>query len=217
MWICSCSCISYLGILGWQGQLWERVWRWGSVGPALRETHHLDRENGIYSDITQIQAEAAKRELQIKSLGGRAEGISTSQWDRPDLELCPMIMTTTVSFIEHVPCVLQGVLDKEVSFRTEGLITSRTVGCQPSWRIASDEGSCMWPVPSPRFLSGTTWSAYSLQCLYWDCTVAQLLTLPNSASFPFLSQVLRRTYPIKLLHDDLNLRVCFPGSPIHDT
>ena len=49
------------------------------MGPALRETHHLDRENGIYSDITQIQAEAAKRELQIKSLGGRAEGISTSQ------------------------------------------------------------------------------------------------------------------------------------------
>lgn len=33
-----------------------------------------------------------------------------------------MIMTTTVSFIEHVPCVLQGVVDEEVPFRTEGLI-----------------------------------------------------------------------------------------------
>lgn len=32
-----------------------------------------------------------------------------------------MIMTTTVSFIEHVPCVLQGVVGEEVPFRTEGL------------------------------------------------------------------------------------------------
>lgn len=49
------------------------------MGSALRETHYLDRENGIYSDITQIQAEVAKRALQIKSLGGRAEGTLTSQ------------------------------------------------------------------------------------------------------------------------------------------
>lgn len=49
------------------------------MGPALRETHYLDRENGTYSDITRIQAEVVKRELQIKSLGGRAEGTLTSQ------------------------------------------------------------------------------------------------------------------------------------------
>lgn len=41
-----------------------------------------------------------------KELGGRTEGAQTSQQNRSGLGLCSVIMAATVSFVEHVCCLV---------------------------------------------------------------------------------------------------------------
>lgn len=144
-WIYSCSCVSYLGILECQGQLWERIQRWVTVEPALRGLIIWVGRWDL-SNITWTKAEVES--LQIQSWGGRGEGALTSKWDRPGLELCPVIMTTTTSFVEHLAYMFQGVTNKAVPFRIEGLIPRSWRDC---WLSALFENCLCWrELHSPR-------------------------------------------------------------------
>lgn len=106
-----------------------------------------------------------------------------------------------------------------------------TVGCScwPSLRTASAEESRKAQDYAPLTALGVKaqacppnlgqlWKALSASVPPLGLHCGWLFTLPNSTSFSFLLHVLkRRVHPKTLLRDVLHLRVCFTGSPIHDT
>lgn len=132
-----------------------------------------------------------------KELGGRAERPQTLQQGRPGLELCPVNMTATVSFVEHLPWVLLGVVDKDVSFRVGGFIPSPGGLLDAESSLAQDYSPrYKGPAPSPKpgmIVKGSLSFSTSTGTALWLAP-----------------------HPKKPLCDHLHLRVCFPGSPIHD-